>query len=309
MSATRPWASTWPRSMIATEVHSSSSSGRMWDETRMVLPSDRSSRRSSRSSTRARGSRPDAGSSSRSTGRIVDQRVREAEPLLHAAREPRDVGVALGPQVHQLQQVADHAPPPLGVDAVAAGEEVQVLPDLHVVVDPERVRHEPEDAPDVVRVPAHGGAGDLRVAAVGDEQRGEDAQGRGLAGAVRADEAEDLALRDVEVQAGDGEGPVVALDEPRGAGRSRSSDGPFERDGELEPDAVLARVDELDLELAAGRVHPPGRRPRARRRRPACRCSNWTQAPVRTSRTSSSGRPSWASGTARGRRDRSGRSP
>ena len=67
MSATRPWARTWPRSTIATLVHSSSSSGRMWLLMTMVLPSERSSRSSSRSSTRARGSRPEAGSSSSST--------------------------------------------------------------------------------------------------------------------------------------------------------------------------------------------------------------------------------------------------
>ena len=96
--------------------------------------------------------------------RVVDERVGEAQPLLHAARQALDVRVALGPEVHQLQEVADHPPPALGRDAVAAGEEVQVLPDLHVVVDPEAVRHEPEDATDVVGVPADRRAGDLGVA-------------------------------------------------------------------------------------------------------------------------------------------------
>ena len=61
--------------------------------------------------------------------RIVDERVGEAEPLLHAAREALDVGVPLVAQVDEIEQVADHPAPPVGRDAIAAGEEVQVLPD------------------------------------------------------------------------------------------------------------------------------------------------------------------------------------
>ena len=86
MSATRPWASTWPRSTIATLVHSSSSSGRMWLLMRIVLPSERSSRSSSRSSTRARGSRPEAGSSrSRTSGSWTSAWARQSRCCM-----PRD---------------------------------------------------------------------------------------------------------------------------------------------------------------------------------------------------------------------------
>ena len=83
----------------------------MWLLITMVLPSERSSRSSSRSSTRARGSRPEAGSSSSSTCGIVDEGVGQAQPLLHAARQGLDVGVALVGQVDQLEQVADHPAP------------------------------------------------------------------------------------------------------------------------------------------------------------------------------------------------------
>jgi hypothetical protein len=148
--------------------------------------------------------------------RVVDQRVRQAQALLHAAREALDVRVALRPEVHQVQEVADHPPPALGGNAVAAGEEVQVLPDLHVVVDPEAVRHEPEDATHVVGVPANRRARDLGVAPVRDQERGEDPQRRRLAGAVRPHEPEDLALGDVQVQPAHGERLVVALDQARG---------------------------------------------------------------------------------------------
>ena len=86
--------------------------------------------------------------------RVVDERVGEAEALLHAARQALDVGVALVAEVDEVEQVADHLAPAGGRDAVAAGEEVEVLPDLHVVVDAEDVGHEAEDATHGVGVPA-----------------------------------------------------------------------------------------------------------------------------------------------------------
>ena len=43
--------------------------------------------------------------------RVVDQGVGQAQPLLHAARQGLDVGVALVAEVDELQQVGDHPPP------------------------------------------------------------------------------------------------------------------------------------------------------------------------------------------------------
>ena len=166
----------------------------------------------------------------------------------------------LGAEIHEVEQVADHPPPAVGRDPVAAGEEVQVLPDLHVVVDPEAVRHEPEDAPHVVGVPTDRRAGDLGVTGVGHEQGREDPQRRRLAGAVGPDEAEDLALLDVEIEAADGER----------AGRSASRGpvaltmligrDPVMATGNWKYDGIGPLVDEPDLDLAARRVHPAGRR-------------------------------------------------
>ncbi len=194
MSLTVPWARTWPRSTIATLVHSSSSSGRMWLLMRIVLPSD--PQLAEQLAQLDPGARVEAGRRlvEEQDLRVVDEGVGEAQPLLHAARERLDVVVALVGEVHQLEQVADHPSPRGGRQAVAAREEVQVLPDLHVVVDPEDVRHEPEDAPDLVRVPCHGPAGDLRVAGRRLQEGRQDPERRGLAGAVRPDQAEDLAL-------------------------------------------------------------------------------------------------------------------
>ena len=51
---------------------------------------------------------------------------------------------------------------------------------------------------------------------VARQERREDPEGRRLAGAVRADETEDLALADGQVQARDRDRPRVALDEATG---------------------------------------------------------------------------------------------
>ena len=231
MSLTVPFASTRPRSTMATLVHSSSSSGRMWLLMRIVLPSDRSSRRSSRSSTRARGSRPDAGSSrSRTCGSWTRAWARHRRCSM-PAREGLDVVVAAVGEVDELQQVADRPASLRRRQPVAASEEVQVLPDLHVVVDPEDVRHEPEDAPDLVGVPRDRPAGDLRDTGRGLQERGQDPERRRFPGAVRSDEPEDLAVLDVEVHAGDGDGRRVALDEALGADDDAHSHGPPDRRG------------------------------------------------------------------------------
>ena len=166
---------------------------------------------------------------------VVDEGVGQAQPLLHAARQGLDVRVALVAQVDQLQEVADHPPTGGRRDAVAASEEVEVLPDLHVVVDPECVRHEAEDATHLVGVPGDRPAGDLGVAARRQEEGGQDAQGRRLAGAVRPDQAEDLTGLDVQVDAGDGERAVVALDQALGPDDGTHSTSPVIAISKLNP--------------------------------------------------------------------------
>ena len=148
--------------------------------------------------------------------RVVDQRVGEAQALAHAARQRLDVRLALVGQPDDLEQLADHRRSAVGGDAVAAGEEVEVLPHAQVVVDAVEVGHVADAAPDLDRVGGHRDAGDVRLARGRSEQGGQDLHRRRLAGPVRADQPEDLAMADDEVQAGDGELVVVALHEAAG---------------------------------------------------------------------------------------------
>ena len=83
-----------------------------------------------------------------------------------------------------MVQLADH------LEVLAAGEEP---------VDGRVLRREPEAAAHGHGVAQDVVAGDVRRALVGPGQGGQDADGRGLAGAVRAEHRADGAARDVEV--------------------------------------------------------------------------------------------------------------
>ena len=171
--------------------------------------------------------------------RVVDEGVGQAEPLLHAARQSLDVGVALVGEVHEFEQVADDPLPGGRGQAVAASEEVEVLPDPHVVVDPEHVRHEPEDAPDLGGVPGQRPTADLGLARGRLEQGREHPERSRLASPVGPDQAEDLALLD---RRGPRPPPRAsgrsASAGPR-SGRSWSRDDAADRDLELESETLV----------------------------------------------------------------------
>ena len=101
----------------------------------------------------------------------------------------------------------------LAGNLVGDGEEVQKLPDLHAVVDAEVVGHVADAFADADRILRDAVAVDDAFAGGGAEQRGEKADGRALAGAVGADEAEHLAGADLEIQIGDGHEVAVDLGE------------------------------------------------------------------------------------------------
>ena len=87
-------------------------------------------------------------------GRVVDERLGQAEALLHAAGEAVDEVVALVREVEQFEHVADDGFAAAAGDLVGDGEEVQKLPDLHAVVDAEVVGHVADAFADADRVAA-----------------------------------------------------------------------------------------------------------------------------------------------------------
>ena len=127
----------------------------------------------------------------------VDQGAAEGQLLLHAAGELAGQPVAEGVQSHQRQQLL----PPLQKVAVGhppqPGHVAKVLHHAEIGVEGEGLGE--------IAHPRAGQAGRLPStrtrAGAGVQQAGQDVEGAGLAGAVGADQPEDLARADLEVDA------------------------------------------------------------------------------------------------------------
>ena len=123
--------------------------------------------------------------------RIAQQRLRDAEALLHAAGIAAQRLVAMVPQVGLPQQGVDHIAPLLGVlDALQRCEVRQQRFGRDLRIQPELLRQIAEQLADFVFLPQHVDAVEARGAAVGLLQRGQRAHERGLAGAVGAEQSE-----------------------------------------------------------------------------------------------------------------------
>ena len=132
--------------------------------------------------------------------RIVHQHAGEADALLHAAAERPDQSALFFTQADQLEHVVDRLLALGRTDAVARREKVEVLGHLHVLVHAEKIRHVAEDAPYLVGLGHHVVSHHPGRAGRGRQEGGQDAQRGGFAGAVRADEPEQVPLVDREVE-------------------------------------------------------------------------------------------------------------
>ena len=134
--------------------------------------------------------------------RLVHQRLRHQHAPLHAAGERAHVGVGLGGEVEVLQHLVD--PGVVAAQAEVARLDAQRLAHGEERVEHQLLRHHAEHAAraavvgDARRAPMH-----ATPPGVGARQAGDDVDQRGLAGAVRAEQAEELALLDGEAHAGE----------------------------------------------------------------------------------------------------------
>ena len=129
---------------------------------------------------------------------VVDEDAGEAEPLLHAAAKGADEGSLFVRQSDEFEHVFDGAFALFGGDFVAGAKEVEVFGDFHVFVDAKEVGHVADEVADGVGVAGDVVAEYLGAAFAGGKEGGENAQCGGLAGAVGADEAEEVALMDLQ---------------------------------------------------------------------------------------------------------------
>src|SRR5581483_1635411 len=149
--------------------------------------------------------------------RAADERLRDAETLRHPLREALDAPVARVAQRDELEQ--------LRALRGAAGRAGELLVELEHLVrgvpagEPEELGEVAELRPRGERAGAV--AADLGAALARADETACDLDERRLARAVRAEQADELALLDGEVDAAEGLDPAVALDEPLDGERGR----------------------------------------------------------------------------------------
>src|SRR5690242_13293697 len=119
---------------------------------------------------------------------VVQQRAAERKPLEHPARERLGAAVARLPEAEALEQHPDPLAP-LG-HPVEAAVQVEVLERGQLAVDQRLVAEVPDPLARCL---------DLELAGGRHEQPGDEAQERGLAGAVRAGDEQEAAPRQVDV--------------------------------------------------------------------------------------------------------------
>jgi hypothetical protein len=140
--------------------------------------------------------------------RLVNQRRRGVEPLLHAAGELLGALVGLVGEVDEVQQVGD-APVALAPrDAVGLAGEPDVLLRCQLRVDAGLLGHVADGLPDLPGLGRHVEAVDPDAPAGRRQQRGEHLDRGRLARAVRPEEAEELPLGYRQVDAANGLGAV-----------------------------------------------------------------------------------------------------
>ena len=126
------------------------------------------------------------------------------QPLAHAARVRLDALALPAVEADELGQLADPRALVAGRDAVDVGEEAQVVEAGEPVVEAALAAEDVADAAaDLLRLPCDVEAEDPRLAGGGQQERGEDLDRRRLAGAVRPEQAEELAGSDLEAEVDD----------------------------------------------------------------------------------------------------------
>jgi hypothetical protein len=143
--------------------------------------------------------------------RLVDQRAREREAALHAARERLDLGFGAAPEAGELQQPGNARRDVRAAKAEVAGIYHQVLGNAEVRVEVVELRHHADLGARLARACRHRVAEQLDLACIRLGQAKAQPQRRGLARAIGSEQAEAFARRDLEIQAADDLERAVAL--------------------------------------------------------------------------------------------------
>jgi hypothetical protein len=176
---------------------------------------------------------------------VFHESVRDAEALEHAPRVRLDLVVGSGGQADLLEDLLDRRLGELPRDAIQAGGVAEVLAAGQVGVEADGIGHITDAAFDVERIPCGVEPDDPGLAAgrLGQPEQHQDR--RRLTGAVLAEQPEDLARLDLEVEPVDGDELAVVLGEVASPDRDELApavDGDRARVGlSARDDALLGR--------------------------------------------------------------------
>ncbi|MDY7555563.1 hypothetical protein RGU41_01600 [Cryobacterium sp. 10C3] len=148
----------------------------------------------------------------------VDQRLGDPEPLLHAAGVPADRGGHVG-QSGESEKHADTFIQGAPVDREEPADEPEEFLGGHPVVEAGHVGQEADPSADRVVDRRDVAAEDLHAAARRPGEAGQHPEQRRLAGSVRAEEPEDRAFLDLEVDVVERAVLAVGLGQAAGADR------------------------------------------------------------------------------------------
>ena len=146
--------------------------------------------------------------------RLVGDAAGDVEAAQQSTRELAGTKADEFLKFHELDRLVHERATAGAVAHVERAEVVDVLTHGELVDDRDLLRHDADPALEVVARGRHGLAEQADAAAVVGEQGEHAVDARGLARAVGAQQAEDLALVDVQVEVVEGEQLVVAFDEP-----------------------------------------------------------------------------------------------
>ncbi len=146
--------------------------------------------------------------------RFVDERGGEVEPALHAARVGADAAVGGGGEVDPFQQCVGPFAAFGRRQALQGRLQADQLTARHQRIERRFLQGDTDRAPDLAGFGDDVVAGDSGAAAGRQQQRRQHPHRRRLAGAVGSEEAVDLALVDLEVDALDGEDLAEGALEP-----------------------------------------------------------------------------------------------
>ena len=153
---------------------------------------------------------PDSGFVQKDQRRIVDERGGEVQAALHAARVGHRAMGGTVFELHEPQRPTHACGEGCAAQTVNSAEEFEVFPAGQLVVHRERLRRDTD-------LPADGGVGGTPAASdgypalIGREEAHGQIHRRALSGAVRPQQAEDLALPNLKREAVDSDKGAVAL--------------------------------------------------------------------------------------------------